>query len=95
MTLILFLLSQFRFVEIGRVAMIAFGPDAGKLAVIIDVIDQNRVCKSPLYIHFLFFWWCIKFIFRSLLYPIYFKEENIMSHGIATQFYSQYSLISH
>ncbi|XP_062592983.1 large ribosomal subunit protein eL14-like [Saccostrea cucullata] len=35
-------LSQFRFVEVGRVAMIAYGPDAGKLAVIVDVIDQNR-----------------------------------------------------
>merc|ERR1711935_468910 len=31
-----------KFVEIGRVAYIAFGPDAGKLAVIVDVIDQNR-----------------------------------------------------
>ena len=29
--------------EIGRVAYIAVGPDAGKLAVIIDVVDQNRV----------------------------------------------------
>jgi len=31
-----------RFVEIGRVAVINYGPDAGKLCVIIDVIDQNR-----------------------------------------------------
>jgi large subunit ribosomal protein L14e len=31
-----------RFVEIGRVAHIAFGPDAGKLVTIVDVIDQNR-----------------------------------------------------
>merc|ERR1711944_5309 len=31
-----------RFVEIGRVAYIAFGPDEGKLAVIVDVVDQNR-----------------------------------------------------
>ncbi|XP_011433871.1 60S ribosomal protein L14-like [Crassostrea angulata] len=35
-------LSQFRFVEVGRVAYISYGPDAGKLAVIVDVIDQNR-----------------------------------------------------
>ncbi|KAL3860694.1 hypothetical protein ACJMK2_010785 [Sinanodonta woodiana] len=35
-------LSQFRFVEIGRVAYIAYGPDKGKLCVIVDVIDQNR-----------------------------------------------------
>nr|AIU94817.1 60S ribosomal protein [Phragmatopoma lapidosa] len=32
-----------RFVEIGRVAYVAFGPDAGKIVVIIDVLDQNRV----------------------------------------------------
>ncbi|XP_006770199.1 PREDICTED: 60S ribosomal protein L14 [Myotis davidii] len=31
-----------RFVEVGRVAYISFGPHAGKLVVIIDVIDQNR-----------------------------------------------------
>ncbi|KAK7114732.1 large ribosomal subunit protein eL14-like [Littorina saxatilis] len=31
-----------RFVEIGRVAYIAYGPEKGKLAVIVDVIDQNR-----------------------------------------------------
>merc|ERR1719228_1892414 len=31
-----------RLVEIGRVAYIAHGPEKGKLAVIIDVIDQNR-----------------------------------------------------
>uniref|UniRef100_A0A8C6PGG2 Large ribosomal subunit protein eL14 n=1 Tax=Nothobranchius furzeri TaxID=105023 RepID=A0A8C6PGG2_NOTFU len=31
-----------RFVEIGRVAYISFGPNAGKLVAIVDVIDQNR-----------------------------------------------------
>ncbi|XP_067650863.1 large ribosomal subunit protein eL14-like [Haliotis asinina] len=31
-----------RFVEVGRVAYIAFGDDKGKLAVIVDVLDQNR-----------------------------------------------------
>merc|ERR1711872_1176276 len=31
-----------RLVEIGRVAYVAFGPDEGKLCVIVDVIDQNR-----------------------------------------------------
>ncbi|XP_013874182.1 large ribosomal subunit protein eL14 [Austrofundulus limnaeus] len=31
-----------RFVEIGRVAYISFGPYAGKLVAIVDVIDQNR-----------------------------------------------------
>ena len=32
-----------KFVEIGRVAYVAFGPDQGKLIAIVDVIDQNRV----------------------------------------------------
>lgn len=32
-----------RMVEIGRVALVTFGPDAGKLCTIIDVIDENRV----------------------------------------------------
>ncbi|CAD5120368.1 DgyrCDS8941 [Dimorphilus gyrociliatus] len=32
-----------RFIEIGRVAYIAYGPSKGKLIVIVDVIDQNRV----------------------------------------------------
>lgn len=31
-----------RFVEIGRVALINYGPQYGKLVVIVDVIDQNR-----------------------------------------------------
>lgn len=37
-----------RFVEIGRVALINYGPDYGKLVVIVDVIDQNRaLIDSP------------------------------------------------
>ena len=32
-----------RYVEVGRVAYISFGPHAGKLVAIVDVIDQNRV----------------------------------------------------
>merc|ERR1711872_424007 len=31
------------FVEVGRVAFIAHGKDAGKLCVILDVVDQSRV----------------------------------------------------
>ena len=31
-----------RYVEVGRVVLINFGPDAGKLATIIDVVDQNK-----------------------------------------------------
>jgi len=32
-----------RFVEIGRVVLINYGPDQDKLCTIIDVIDNNRV----------------------------------------------------
>ena len=38
-----FFYFQERYVEIGRVAYIAHGDDRGKLCVIVDVIDQNRV----------------------------------------------------
>ncbi|TYZ58659.1 hypothetical protein PybrP1_003805 [[Pythium] brassicae (nom. inval.)] len=31
-----------RFVSIGRVALINFGPDSGKIATIIDVVDENK-----------------------------------------------------
>lgn len=32
-----------RFVEIGRVAVVNYGPDAGKLCVIVNVLTLNRV----------------------------------------------------
>merc|ERR1711916_6708 len=32
-----------RFVEVGRVCLINYGPNKGKLCVVIDVIDTNRV----------------------------------------------------
>jgi len=32
-----------RFVEIGRVVYINYGPYTGKIAVIVDIIDQNRI----------------------------------------------------
>ncbi|KAG4098025.1 ribosomal protein L14-domain-containing protein [Neocallimastix lanati (nom. inval.)] len=31
-----------KIVEVGRVVMITYGPDAGKLAVIVDIIDHAR-----------------------------------------------------
>lgn len=34
-----------RNVEIGRIAMVNYGPDYGKLVVISDVVDGNRVSK--------------------------------------------------
>ena len=35
-----------RYVEIGRVAMVNYGPEYGKLVVISDVVDQNRVSRA-------------------------------------------------
>ena len=32
-----------RFVEVGRVALINYGPDAGKLCTIVDIVDQKKV----------------------------------------------------
>ena len=32
-----------RFVEVGRVVLVNEGPSAGKLAVIVEIIDHNRV----------------------------------------------------
>ena len=32
-----------RFVEVGRVCLINYGPDAGKLCTIVDVIDAKKV----------------------------------------------------
>ena len=32
-----------RYVEIGRVALVNYGKDYGRLVVIVDVLDQNRV----------------------------------------------------
>ena len=34
------------FVEIGRVVLLNYGPHVGTLAVIIDILDQNRVLVS-------------------------------------------------
>eukprot|EP00558_Chaetoceros_sp_UNC1202_P004636 CAMPEP_0197239124 /NCGR_PEP_ID=MMETSP1429-20130617/5633_1 /TAXON_ID=49237 /ORGANISM="Chaetoceros sp., Strain UNC1202" /LENGTH=134 /DNA_ID=CAMNT_0042698469 /DNA_START=44 /DNA_END=448 /DNA_ORIENTATION=- len=31
-----------RYVEVGRIVLINYGPDAGKLATIIDIVDQNK-----------------------------------------------------
>ncbi|KAK4855983.1 hypothetical protein QYF36_012992 [Acer negundo] len=31
-----------RYMEIGRVALVNYGKDYGKLVVIVDVVDQNR-----------------------------------------------------
>ena len=38
-----FAMSFKRFVEVGRIGLITYGPDSGKLCTIINVIDGNRV----------------------------------------------------
>ena len=35
-----------RLVEVGRVAMINYGKDYGKLVVIVDIVDAARVSES-------------------------------------------------
>jgi len=37
-----------RYVEIGRVALVSYGAEYGKLVVIVDVVDQNRVSYGAL-----------------------------------------------
>jgi len=32
-----------RFVEVGRVVLVNYGPDAGKLATVVDIVDGKRV----------------------------------------------------
>lgn len=32
--------------EIGRVAIVNYGPETGKLVVISDIVDQNRVSRE-------------------------------------------------
>ena len=41
------LLSTERFVEVGRVVLLKTGPSEGKLAVIVEIIDHNRVRIKP------------------------------------------------
>jgi large subunit ribosomal protein L14e len=31
-----------RYMEVGRVVLVNFGPEAGKLATVIDIVDQNK-----------------------------------------------------
>lgn len=35
-----------RYVEIGRVALVNYGEEYGKLYVIVDVLDNNRVRRA-------------------------------------------------
>ncbi|KAI9222453.1 ribosomal protein L14-domain-containing protein [Blastocladiella britannica] len=30
-------------VQVGRVVLVTYGPDAGKLATVVDIVDHNRV----------------------------------------------------
>lgn len=37
--------SQWKYVEVGRVALFSAGPFAGKIAAIVEIIDHKRVCQ--------------------------------------------------
>ena len=38
-----------RYVEVGRVVLINYGKEYGKLYVITDIVDQNRVSSTRLF----------------------------------------------
>ena len=44
----IFLKSFKTFVQIGRVAFVAYGADEGKLVAIVDIIDVNKVSQQQL-----------------------------------------------
>lgn len=39
--------SPWKLVEVGRVVLIRRGPDAGKIAAIVEIIDHKRVRIDP------------------------------------------------
>lgn len=39
--------TEWRLVQVGRVVLIQEGPDAGRLAAIVEVIDHKRVRSRP------------------------------------------------
>lgn len=41
--------SSWKLVEVGRVALFSAGPYAGRLAVIVQIIDHKRVRQFSLY----------------------------------------------
>lgn len=41
--------SNWRLVEVGRVVLVTKGPSSGKLATIVEIIDQKRVCAKMNY----------------------------------------------
>ena len=40
--------SQWKYVEVGRVALFSAGPHAGRLAAIVQIIDHKRVSPTRL-----------------------------------------------
>mmetsp|Transcript_59904 Transcript_59904/g.71989 ORF Transcript_59904/g.71989 Transcript_59904/m.71989 type:complete len:135 (+) Transcript_59904:193-597(+) len=41
-------MSFTRFVEVGRICLVNYGPEEGKLATIIEIVDQNKcVIEGP------------------------------------------------
>ena len=39
--------SKWRLVEVGRVVLLQSGPEAGRLATIVEIIDHKRVRSIP------------------------------------------------
>ena len=40
-----------KFLEIGRITVMGDGPESGKIAAILNVIDQNRVLHPAVLVH--------------------------------------------
>ena len=53
--------------EIGRVALVNYGKEYGRLVVIVDIVDQNRVCFSFL---LQFIYDCFCFYYSLKLYVL-------------------------
>jgi len=71
-----FLQSFRRFVEIGRVARVVYGPDQGKLVAIVDIIDQNRV-KYVLCLWKFEICLCLKKLVISSVTSIYLEVDSL------------------
>ena len=56
-----------RFVEVGRVALINYGPSTGNLCTIIDIVDQQRVSGN-----------CVAVVFHTPEYHSYLFNVSLL-----------------
>lgn len=61
-----------RFVEVGRVALVNYGKEYGRLVVIVDIIDQNRVTHFQSLQLFLGLWVPICLVFNGMVAVLVF-----------------------